>query len=210
MIDATSPRRQHGRSRGFLRPGPRVRTTLPCPQLASARVIPPKSTNYRSGVSALNHRVEALELDAGGGGAAPGAGAIGGVARVLPGGDLAFERVPLGQAPVQALRGEHAQLDLGHRSGGTRPAAVRGGVVDLQLVRQPLRLRRREGLVQGASVAERRDLVTTLVARGVSERLACRTVGFGRASYRYRGRAIDEKDRRLRALVITVARQQRR
>lgn len=46
-----------------------------------------------------------------------------------------------------------------------------------------------------------------LIARGVSERLACRTVGLGRASYRYRGRPADEEERRLRELVVALARQ---
>lgn len=46
-----------------------------------------------------------------------------------------------------------------------------------------------------------------LIARGVSERLACRAVGLGRARYRYRGRPADEDERRLRALVLALARQ---
>lgn len=50
----------------------------------------------------------------------------------------------------------------------------------------------------------------TLVARGVSERLACRTVGLGRTSYRYRGQGANEEERRLRALVVTLAHQHRR
>ena len=46
-----------------------------------------------------------------------------------------------------------------------------------------------------------------LVARGVSERLACRTVGRSRTSYRYRGQGADEEAQRLRAVVVTLARQ---
>lgn len=45
-----------------------------------------------------------------------------------------------------------------------------------------------------------------LVARGVSERLACRTIGLGRTSYRYRGQPPDEEAERLRALVVALAR----
>jgi putative transposase len=49
-----------------------------------------------------------------------------------------------------------------------------------------------------------------LVGRGVSERLACRTVGLSRASYRYRGQVADEEERQLRTLVVALARQHRR
>ncbi len=49
-----------------------------------------------------------------------------------------------------------------------------------------------------------------LVARGVSERLACQTVGLGRASYRYRGQAVDEEEQRLRRLVVALAQRHRR
>ncbi len=45
-----------------------------------------------------------------------------------------------------------------------------------------------------------------LVARGVSERLACRTLGLSRASYRYRGRADDGEAQRRRTLVVALAR----
>ena len=50
----------------------------------------------------------------------------------------------------------------------------------------------------------------TLVARGVSERLACRTVGLSRASFRYQPQAGDAEERHLRALVVTLARHHRR
>ncbi len=49
--------------------------------------------------------------------------------------------------------------------------------------------------------------MTTLVERGVSERLACRTVGLSRTSYRYRGQGADEEERQLRALVVALARE---
>ncbi len=52
--------------------------------------------------------------------------------------------------------------------------------------------------------------MTALLARGISERLACRTVGLGRASYRYRGQAADEEEQRRRALVVTLAHEHRR
>jgi putative transposase len=56
-------------------------------------------------------------------------------------------------------------------------------------------------------VTERRRLVAELVSRGVSERLACRTVGLGRATYRYRARAGQHADEaRLRGLVVELAR----
>ena len=49
-----------------------------------------------------------------------------------------------------------------------------------------------------------------LVARGVSERLACRTGGLDRASFRYQARATDEDERQLRALVVALAHRHRR
>jgi hypothetical protein len=48
----------------------------------------------------------------------------------LPGRDLPLQDRPVGQATVQALSGQHGQLDLGH----VQPAAVLGRVVQLQLV----------------------------------------------------------------------------
>jgi transposase InsO family protein len=49
--------------------------------------------------------------------------------------------------------------------------------------------------------------VTALMERGISARLACRTVGLSRASYRYRGQGADEEEQRLRTLVVTLARE---
>ena len=46
-----------------------------------------------------------------------------------------------------------------------------------------------------------------LMARGVSERLACRTVGLGRASYHYQEQAAGAEEQRRRALVVALARQ---
>jgi putative transposase len=56
-------------------------------------------------------------------------------------------------------------------------------------------------------VIEQRRLGAELVARGVSERLACRTVGISRSTYRYRARGRRRADEdRLRELVTGVAR----
>src|SRR5512132_2922520 len=98
-----------------------------------------------SGPSVLNCRVEVLELDAGIlGGEPPVHAAASRVAGRLPRGDLPREGHLVGQPPVQALPGQHTQLDLGH----VQPAAVLGCVVQLQPVGQPLGLRRRERRVQ--------------------------------------------------------------
>ena len=55
-------------------------------------------------------------------------------------------------------------------------------------------------------MTEQRRLVAELVARGVSERLACRTVGLGRSTYRYRARGRRTGEDRLRGLVVELAR----
>ena len=55
-------------------------------------------------------------------------------------------------------------------------------------------------------MTEQRRLVAELVARGVSERLACRTVGLGRSTYRYRARGRRTDEDRLRGLVVELAR----
>jgi hypothetical protein len=86
-----------------------------------------------------------LQLDAGVfGGEPPVDPATGPVAGRLPRHDLPLQGRLVGQATVQALLGQHGQLDLGH----VQPAAVLGGVVQLQLVGQPLGLGRRERRIQ--------------------------------------------------------------
>src|SRR6266508_4138872 len=71
-----------------------------------------------------------LELDAGiRGGEAPIDGAAGGVAVSLPGGDFALQCGPVGEATVQALLRQHAQLDLRH----IQPAPILGGGGDSSL-----------------------------------------------------------------------------
>jgi hypothetical protein len=77
-----------------------------------------------------------LELDAGVcGGEAPIDGTAEGVPLGLPGGDLAFEYLPLRDASVEALAGEDAQLDLGD----VEPTSMFGGVVEFQRVGQAFR-----------------------------------------------------------------------
>jgi hypothetical protein len=72
-----------------------------------------------------------LELDASiGAGQAPVYGAFGGVALSFPGPHFSGESFPVGDAPIQTLASQHAQLYLGH----VQPRAVLWGVVDLQLL----------------------------------------------------------------------------
>src|SRR5262245_50927589 len=93
----------------------------------------------------LNLRVQALAFAASIlGGEAPVDAASRGVAPLLPGGYFGVEGGLVREAPVEALAAEDAQFDLGD----VEPAAVLGGVVDLQPLRQPLRLGGWEGLVQ--------------------------------------------------------------
>ena len=66
------------------------------------------------------------------------------VPRVLPRLDLGRQRRGVGDAPVQALPGQHAQLQLGH----VQPRRVLRRVMKFQSRRQPPRLLRRERLVQ--------------------------------------------------------------
>ena len=61
----------------------------------------------------VDDRVEMLELDARlGGGEAPLHGGVGAVPWRFPACDLADQRVRVGDALVQALAAEHAELDL--------------------------------------------------------------------------------------------------
>src|SRR5687768_2291685 len=81
-----------------------------------------------SGLSVVSCGVEVLELDAGVlGGEPPVDPTTGPVAGRLPRRDLPLQGRPVGQATVQALPGQHGQLDLGH----VQPAAVPRGVVQL-------------------------------------------------------------------------------
>src|SRR3954451_7955616 len=89
--------------------------------------------------------VEMLEFDARvGGGEAPVDAVPRGIAVGDPGGHFLLDGRPVGQATVEALALQDAQLDLGH----VEPTAMLGRVVDLQFVRQALRLGRRERLLQ--------------------------------------------------------------
>lgn len=56
----------------------------------------------------------------------------------------------------------------------------------------------------------RRAIVQDLVARGVSERRACRSVGLHRSSYRYRCRPPRAEDQQLRQAIVTLAHRHRR
>jgi putative transposase len=58
-------------------------------------------------------------------------------------------------------------------------------------------------------VSEKRELVTEMTTRGVSERTACRAVGLHRSSYRYRA-GDDTERRRLAGEVMALAQQHRR
>src|SRR5215207_6329485 len=87
-----------------------------------------------SSSSVVSCGVEVLELDACILGRKPPVDpTTGPVARRLPRRDLPFQGRLVGQPPVQALLGQHGQLDLGH----VQPAAVLGGVVQLQPIGQP-------------------------------------------------------------------------
>jgi len=57
---------------------------------------------------------------------------------------LVLQDVDIGDASGEALFGQDAQFDLGH----VEPAAVFGGVADLQAIQESPRLFRREGFVQ--------------------------------------------------------------
>ena len=59
------------------------------------------------------------------------------VAGRRPGGDLGFQRGGVGDAPVQALAGQHRELDLGQ----IQPGAMGGGVMQLQTRPDALRPR---------------------------------------------------------------------
>src|SRR6266487_924689 len=122
---------------------------------------------WASSLSALNCRIEVLELDPSIlGGKAPVDPASGAVARRLPRCDLPLQGRPVGQPPVQALLRQHAQLDLGH----VQPAPVLGRVVQLQPIGQPLRLGRLERLIQRRGrvgvevVLDQHDLLSVGVA----------------------------------------------
>ena len=66
----------------------------------------------------------------------------------LPRGDLAAQGVEVGDATVEALAVERAQLDLGD----VQPASVLGSVVDFEALGQALGFSRRKGLVERGDV----------------------------------------------------------
>src|SRR5512132_1005746 len=118
----------------------RITCAASSPPGSTRRCLPSTSTS-----SVFSCWVEVLELDAGvGRGEAPVDLTAGTVAGGLPCGDFASQGGPVGQPPVQALLGEHAQLDLGH----VQPAPMLGGGVEFELVGQPLGLGGSERLVQ--------------------------------------------------------------
>src|SRR3712207_3447720 len=81
----------------------------------------------------LQRGVEALELGAGvGGGEVPLDGRWCGVAAGGPGGDLGGEGIAVGEAAVEALAVQHAELDFGD----VEPGAMRRGVVELEAAGQ--------------------------------------------------------------------------
>src|SRR5947209_3382540 len=98
-----------------------------------------------SGPSRCMCGVEMLELDPGvlGGEAPidPGAQTVTGL---LPGTHLRLERLPIRDAPAQALLAQNRQLDLRR----IQPGAMLWGPVDLQLVRQALGFSGRKGLIE--------------------------------------------------------------
>jgi hypothetical protein len=69
-----------------------------------------------------------------------------GIALPFPGGDFGCEALVDGDAPVQALAAQHANLDLDH----VEPAGVLGNVVELQSAPDVTRLCRGEGLIERA------------------------------------------------------------
>jgi hypothetical protein len=111
---------------GSLAPGRRPGRLYPTGALRRRPAGPPaqqRAPVQPSSSSALSCGVEVLELDAGVLGREPPVDpTTGPVARRLPGGDLSLQGRPIGQATVQALPGQHGQLDLGQ----VQPAAVLG------------------------------------------------------------------------------------
>src|SRR3954469_4186416 len=90
--------------------------------------------------------VEMLELDASiGAGEAPVYGALGRVALGFPRTHLLSKRLSVGDALIQTLASEHAQLDLGH----VQPRAVFGCVMNLQLTSDAPGLGGGERFIQG-------------------------------------------------------------
>ena len=74
---------------------------------------------------------------------APLDGTPGGVAAFLPSADLARDRAQVRHASIQALSREGPDLDLGH----VQPAGVLGRVMELESLKDAMRLGRGEGLV---------------------------------------------------------------
>src|SRR5215210_4313439 len=78
-------------------------------------------------------------------GEAPVNGAFGRVAFGLPRTHFPSQTLPVGDAPIQTLAGEHRELDLGH----VQPRAMLWSVVDLQLRSDAPGLGRGERLIEG-------------------------------------------------------------
>jgi len=144
-VDRRFNRRRYDAAQTIQAFSTRLREEVDLDTLTTELCAVTNKTMEPSSSSALSCGVEMLELDAGVlGGEPPVDSATGAVARRLPGCDLPLQGRPVGQPSVQALSGQHGQLDLGH----VQPAAVLGGGVQLQLVGQPLGLGRWERRIQ--------------------------------------------------------------
>ena len=98
-----------------------------------------------SSASIFDHGIEVMQFDPCiSGGKAPVHHLARPVALFAPGADLRAQRLKVGYPSVQALPGQHAELQLGH----VQPTAVLRRVHQLQLVQQRARLGWREALVQ--------------------------------------------------------------
>src|ERR1039457_3137437 len=69
-----------------------------------------------------------------------------GIALSFPGSDLGYEFLLGGDAPVEALTAQHADLDLDH----VQPAGMLWDIVELQSAQHPAGLARGKGLVECA------------------------------------------------------------
>src|SRR5450759_3136809 len=74
-----------------------------------------------------------------------------GIALSFPGSDLGYVFLLGGDAPVEALTAQHADLDLDH----VQPAGMLWDIVELQSAQHPARLARGKGLVECAGRVRR-------------------------------------------------------
>ncbi len=58
-------------------------------------------------------------------------------------------------------------------------------------------------------MSERREIVSTLVEKGISERMACQVVGLNRSTYRYKGYGLEGSEE-LKARIMELAGKHRR